>query len=195
METLGITSIAAIPDGFSLTGKQAVIRNVTISGMPYVSPDLEMLLRESGPPACYLDFEAMMPPVPPLRRVPARIRFCRSNGRCHSLTSNDPLTHSAFLADGRGDPRRDFAVSLINALSDKRWPDCRLLRLRGGTSCGCSQLSCQSLLKPLRVIMVRLVDLLPIVRDAVYFPEFCFSNSIKAVAPCPSARLRLWRFG
>jgi hypothetical protein len=32
-----------------------------------------------------------------------------------------------------------------------------------------------------------LADLLPIVRGAVYFPEFWFSNSIKSVAPalCP----------
>ena len=39
----------------------------------------------------------------------------------------------------------------------------------------------------LNAIIARLVDLLPIVRGAVYFPEFDFSNSIKSVAPalCP----------
>ena len=39
----------------------------------------------------------------------------------------------------------------------------------------------------LNAIIARLVDLLPIVRSAVYFPEFGFSNSIKSVAPalCP----------
>ena len=35
----------------------------------------------------------------------------------------------------------------------------------------------------LNAIIARLLDLLPIVRGAVYFPEFHFSNSIKAVAP------------
>ena len=36
-------------------------------------------------------------------------------------------------------------------------------------------------------MITRLVDLLPVVRSAVYFPEFDFSNSIKSVAPalCP----------
>jgi hypothetical protein len=36
-------------------------------------------------------------------------------------------------------------------------------------------------------IKARLTDLLPVVRSGVYFPEFCFSNSIKSVAPalCP----------
>ena len=39
----------------------------------------------------------------------------------------------------------------------------------------------------LNAIIARLVDLLPIVRGAVYFPEFGFNNSIKSVAPalCP----------
>jgi hypothetical protein len=39
----------------------------------------------------------------------------------------------------------------------------------------------------LYAIVSRLVDLLPIVRGAVYFPEFNFTNSIKFVAPalCP----------
>jgi hypothetical protein len=36
---------------------------------------------------------------------------------------------------------------------------------------------------PLNAIVVRLVDLLPIVRGGVYLPELWFSNSIKAVAP------------
>jgi hypothetical protein len=37
------------------------------------------------------------------------------------------------------------------------------------------------------VAATRLADLLPIVRSAIYFPEFGFSNSIKSVAPalCP----------
>ena len=36
-------------------------------------------------------------------------------------------------------------------------------------------------------VIARLADLLPIVRSAVYLPEFRFSNSIKSVAPalCP----------
>jgi hypothetical protein len=38
------------------------------------------------------------------------------------------------------------------------------------------------------VVIGRLADLLPIVRGAIYHPDFQFSNSIKQVAPalCPS---------
>src|SRR5262249_9863532 len=40
----------------------------------------------------------------------------------------------------------------------------------------------------LHAVIGRLVDLLPIVRNAIYFPQFGFSNSIKSVAPvlCPN---------
>ena len=39
----------------------------------------------------------------------------------------------------------------------------------------------------LNALIARLADLLPIVRSAIYFPAFEFSNSIKSVAPalCP----------
>jgi Domain of unknown function(DUF2779) len=39
----------------------------------------------------------------------------------------------------------------------------------------------------LNALIARLADLLPIVRNAIYFPAFGFSNSIKSVAPalCP----------
>jgi hypothetical protein len=41
-----------------------VSRDATASGQPFVAPDLARLLHSYGPPACYLDFEAMMPPIP-----------------------------------------------------------------------------------------------------------------------------------
>ncbi len=39
----------------------------------------------------------------------------------------------------------------------------------------------------LNTLIARLADLLPVIRNAVYFPKFRFSNSIKSVAPalCP----------
>ncbi len=64
LEALGITEISAIPPDFQLTAKQAIIRDATVSGKPYVAPDLARLLHGFEPPARYLDFEAMMPPVP-----------------------------------------------------------------------------------------------------------------------------------
>jgi hypothetical protein len=46
------------------------------------------------------------------------------------------------------------------------------------------------LAKPLRSIVKRLADLLPVVRSGVYHPDFDFSSSIKTAAPalCPDIR-------
>ena len=45
LKALGIEAISAIPADFPLTWKQAIIRDATASGRPYVSPDLARLLR------------------------------------------------------------------------------------------------------------------------------------------------------
>ena len=115
LKALGIEAISAIPADFPLTWKQAIIRDATASGQPYVSPDLARLLRGYGPPACYLDFEAMMPPIPlyegtrPYQTIPFQWSL-------HAATEDGVLHHREFLADGDSDPRRRFAETLIEAL-------------------------------------------------------------------------------
>ena len=175
----------AIPADFPLTSKQVIIRDATASGQPYVAPDLARLLRCCGPPACYLDFEAMMPPIPlyegtrPYQTIPFQWSL-------HAIDADGVLHHREFLAEGGDDPRRRFAETLIEALAAFDGPilvysayeQTRLKELAG---------EFPDLSASLNALIARLVDLLPIVRAAVYFPEFQFSNSIKSVAPalCP----------
>jgi hypothetical protein len=185
LKTLGIEAISAIPADFPLTWKQAIIRDATASGQPYISPDLVHLLGGYGPPACYVDFEAMMPPIPlyegtrPYQTIPFQWSL-------HAVTEDGVLHHREFLASGDHDPRRRFAETLIESLDAFDGPiivysayeKTRLNELvREFPDLGLS----------LRAIIARLADLLPIVRGAVYHPEFWFSNSIKSVAPalCP----------
>jgi hypothetical protein len=185
LKALGIEAISAIPADFPLSWKQAIIRDATASGRPYVAPDLARLLQACGPPACYLDFEAMMPAVPlyegtrPYQTIPFQWSL-------HTDSSDGVLQHRAFLAEADSDPRRRFAETLIDALDASNAPiivysayeRTRLKELAG---------QFPDLRVPLDAIIARLVDLLPIVRGGVYLPEFWFSNSIKAVAPalCP----------
>jgi len=185
LEALGIESISLIPPNFPLTSKQVIIRDATASGHPYVTPDLARLLRSCGPPACYLDFEAMMPPIPlyegtrPYQTIPFQWSL-------HAIDAVGVLHHREFLAEDGCDPRRRFAETLIEALAAFDGPivvysayeQTRLKELAG---------EFPDLSASLNALIARLVDLLPIVRAAVYFPEFQFSNSIKSVAPalCP----------
>jgi Domain of unknown function(DUF2779) len=116
LEAQGIDSITAIPADFPLTSKQVIIRNATASGKPYIATDLGHLLDAFGPPACYLDFEAMMPPIPlyegtrPYQTIPFQWSL-------HTINGDGALNHKEFLADGVNDPRRHFAETLIGALA------------------------------------------------------------------------------
>lgn len=185
LTALGIEAISAIPADFSLSWKQAIIRDVTASGTPYIAPDLARLLGGFGPPSCYLDFEAMMPPIPlyegtrPYQTIPFQWSL-------HAASGDGTLHHREFLASGDSDPRREFAETLIAAAHAFEgaivvYSAYEKTRLR--------ELAVQfpDLRAALIAISDRLVDLLPVVRGAVYFPEFWFSNSIKSVAPalCP----------
>jgi hypothetical protein len=185
LEARGIEAISAIPADFPLTARQTVIRDATATGRPFVAPDLARLLRGYGPPTCYLDFEAMMPPIPlyegtwPYQTIPFQWSL-------HTLAGDGTLHHRDFLAAGDEDPRRAFAETLIEALSGLDAPiivyspyeQTRLKELTAAFA---------DLRDLLNAIIDRLVDLLPIVRSAVYFPDAGFSNSIKSVGPalCP----------
>ena len=184
LEALGIQAISAIPADFSLTWKQTIIRDATASGRPYVSPDLARLLHDFAPPACYLDFEAMMPPIPlyPGTRPYQTIPFQWS---LHAIDDDGVLHHREFLAAGDEDPRRGFAEALIAALGDVSGP-ILVYSAYEQTQLRALASRLPDLGPAIEAIILRLVDLLPIVRSAVYFPAFAFSNSIKSVAPALS---------
>ncbi|HTI81203.1 MAG TPA: DUF2779 domain-containing protein [Acetobacteraceae bacterium] len=185
LKALGIEAISGIPPDFPLTARQTIIRDSIATGRPFVAPDLRRLLGTYGPPACYLDFEAMMPPIPlyegtrPFQTIPFQWSL-------HTLASDGALHHQEFLADGDADPRRAFAATLIAALAGADFPiivyspyeQQRLKELAAAFP---------DLHDPIAAIVDRLRDLLPIVRGAVYFPAARFSNSIKLVGPalCP----------
>ena len=184
LEALGVEAISAIPTDFPLAGKQAVIRDVLVNGQPYVAPDLARLLHNFGPPALYLDFEAMAPAIPlyPSTRPFQALPFQWS---LHEEDEQGQLVHQEFLAAGDSDPRRSFAESLIGALKGNDllivvYSPYEQTRLRELTALFPD-------LKPeLDRILGRLVDLLPVVRAGVYFAEFDFTHSIKKVAPALS---------
>jgi hypothetical protein len=182
---LGVESISAIPPEFPLSWRQAIIRDATTSGKPYIGPDLASSLGNCGPPAFYLDFEAMMPAMPlyegtrPYQTIPFQWSL-------HAIDGEGALHHREFLAESSEDPRRRFAETLIAALAGS---DAPILVYSAYEKTRLTELAATfpDLSTRLNGLIDRLVDLLPIVRSSVYLPEFQFSNSIKSVAPalCP----------
>jgi len=180
LRMLGIDRIPEVPEAFKLRGNQAIIRDVSISGKPHVGPDLRRQLRQFGPPACYIDFEAAAPSVPlyphttPYQPIPFQWSM-------HVRHNDGQIDHCDFLHDGMSDPRREFAETLLAATRINNYP---VIVYSPYEASRLSELAeTFSDLKPqLDALRDRLRDLLPVVRGNVYLPTFKFSNSIKYVA-------------
>jgi hypothetical protein len=181
LKALGIAAISSIPPEFPLTAKQMIIRAAWVSGRLYVSTDIQQRLQRFGPPACYLDFEAIAPTIPlyegtrPFQALPFQWSL-------HTRHGDGNLRHQAFLADGANDPRREFAENLIEALAASDYPTV-VYSSYERTQLTALAREFPDLSVALNGVIARLADLLPIVRSAVYLPEFGFSNSLKSVAP------------
>lgn len=112
LRELGVERIAAIPDGVSLAPEQRAARNAARAGGSWVSPDLGRVLLGCGPPAAFLDFEAMAPAVPlypgtrPFQVIPVQFSL-RALDRSRRVQRRD------FLAEVDRDPRAAFADALL----------------------------------------------------------------------------------
>jgi hypothetical protein len=104
----------------------------------------------------------------------------------HTRDGDGNLRHQAFLADGAGDPRRRFTETLIDALAASNYPII-VYSPYERTQLKALARKFPDLSVRLDSVLARLADLLPIVRGAVYLPDFGFTKSLKSVAPalCP----------
>jgi hypothetical protein len=151
------------------------------TGRPCISSGLAFALVNLGPPAFYLDFEAMNPvlPVYPGTRPYQMIPFQWS---LHHVGADGELIHAEFLADGRTDPRPSFAASLVDAL-DRGSEPILVYSAFERTQLRALADACPELAGGLGAIQARLRDLLPVVRRNIYEPAFRGSFSLKDVAP------------
>lgn len=177
----GVESMQDIPPDFPLTLGQRRVVDAVVSGQEFISDGLPEALTALGPPASYLDFETFSPAIPvyagthPYERIPFQWSMHYDDGA-------GIVRHFEFLADGDVDPRREFAETLIEAISRTIgsiavYSPFEATVLRGLAA------FLPDLSGPLFAAIDRMVDLLPIIRSHVTHPEFLGSNSIKVVAP------------
>jgi hypothetical protein len=180
LQELGIERIAEIPDDFALTALHARVREAHRSGATFVAPHLAAELAPLGPPALYLDFEALLP-AEPLYEGTRPYQALPFQWSLHRVGAGREETHRAFLADGRVDPRRALAESLLEAAAGDEpilvWSsfEASVLSALGD--------ALPDLATPLAALRARLRDLAALTRRSVYHPAFGGSFSIKAVAP------------
>jgi hypothetical protein len=181
LQQSGYERICEIPSRVTLTALQTRVRDVLLGGCPFVSETLAEALQPLEGAVWFLDFETMNPAIPlyvgtrPFEVIPFQWSL-------HHLDRNGQLEHHEFLAEGRGDPRRALAESLLRTLAADEAP------IAVYSSYERTQLNALAelfpdLAEPLDSITQRLVDLLPIVRTHVYHSAFGGSFSLKTVAP------------
>lgn len=181
LDEQGYQTIFDLPEDTALAATADRQRRAVQAGRIVVEPTLAPALSACVAPMAFLDFETVGLAIPvwngchPYDAVPVQ-------WSCHVEDAAGRMTQHAWLADGPGDPRPELAERLLAACESARTiaaynarfeREC-ILRLAEGAP----------LLAPrLARIAERLVDLLPIVRNHVYHPDFGGSFSLKSVLP------------
>ncbi len=172
----GIETIDQIPDHYELSSIQRRVKD----NVEWVSPLLRARLQSVRYPVHHLDFETFMPAIPlfahtrPYRPIP----FQWSN---HIEYPDGTVIHHHYLCPDGRDPREELAKSLVDSLGDT------------GTICVYSEYerfllyALGDFLPPLKAVLSkavrRLWDLLSVIQQHYYHPEFRGSFSIKHVLP------------
>jgi hypothetical protein len=133
------------------------------------------------PPVAHLDFETVLLPIPrwpgcrPYDQVPVQVS-------CHVVAIDGTVTHRAWIADGPDDPRRAIAEVVLAACDGARTVTAYFASFEQSRLRELAE-ACPDLAEHLTSIADAIVDLLPIVREHVYHPEFGGSFSLKKVLP------------
>ena len=180
LEAAQVSEIGDIPEEFALNRLQRIVRQAVREGRGLVHGDLHGQMAPIEPPVHYLDFETFAPAIPRFigTRTYDAIPFLFS---VHIERDGQTPVHIDYLHEGSDDPRPQLAQRLIDALGQQ------------GSICTYSSYERQVLrglgaalpekAAALGAIEARLFDLLPVVRNNYYHPEFRGSFSIKNVLP------------
>jgi len=182
LEQLGVSTIAEVPEDFPLNAIASRQRLSVLKNRRIVEPSLkEALAQLEGQRLAFLDFESIGPAIPvwsacqPHQPVPVQMS-------CHVEDDRGVLQHQEWLARGLSDPRPALAQAVVEAAQGADqvlayfapFERKMLLHLARVVPRYATEL---------KEISECLFDLLPIVRNHVYDPEFKGSFSLKKVYP------------
>ena len=181
LEEQGYATIHDLPDDVPLKAIQDRQRRAVQSGRVVVEEGLRAALETFEAPVAFLDFETITPPIPvwngchPYEGVPVQFS-------CHVQDVAGDVRHHEWLAEGPADPRPTLAERLLEACEKAR----TIATYNATFERGCLERMADALpmhADRLRQLAARVVDLLPVVRNHAYHPEFGGSFSLKSVLP------------
>jgi len=172
----GITTIDEISDGTRLSDAQRRVKD----NVEWMSPELGRVLRSVTYPVHHLDIETVMLAFPrfPLTRPYQPIPVQWSN---HIELESGELSHQEFLHSEASEPRKQWAQALIESLGEKG----SIVVYSAYEEAIIRQLAetFPEFKTAFKSILKRLWDLLPVIREYYYHPDFNGSYSIKSVLP------------
>ena len=183
LQAEGYNCIDEIPDAEKLSKiaarqREAVKADAMVVETKALTRELEKNLAW---PMAFLDFETIQPGIPCWNG-------CRPFGKiavqfsCHVMTEDGSLEHQEFLAQGADDPRRELAQALINTCGSAKVIWTYNMSFEKGCIVEIAK-AFPDLADDLHDLVKRLRDLLPIIQNQVYHPNFFGSFSIKKVLP------------
>ncbi|HEY5724661.1 MAG TPA: DUF2779 domain-containing protein, partial [Methylomirabilota bacterium] len=178
----GITRIAELPADFALNPRQERARQAVLAERMLVAAPLAGELAGLTYPRYFMDFETLGPAIPryagmrPYDGIPFQwsVHVIRAPGTAPE--------HRQFLADTDADPRRRFLEALVAAIGESGPVVVYNARFEGQFLETLGQ-AFPDLAPAAARIRARLWDLLPVVRQHVYHPDFRGSFSLKRVLP------------
>jgi hypothetical protein len=177
----GVDTVDQIPSDFPLNGIQERHRAAVLRNQIIIEPGLQSALAAYRYPIAMLDFETINPALPvwngcsPFGKVPVQFSV-------HMLSEDGEVSQRAYLADREGDPRPSMAKALVAALDGAG----TVLAWNAPFEKGCLQILAESSPEHASALLEardKVEDLLPVLRNHVYHPEFRGSFSIKNVVP------------
>ena len=115
----GITNIKDIPDDYKLTTNQQIQKTCEKTKKPFIDQErIKGFLNSLKYPLYYLDFETYSTTIPlyddlkPYQQLPFQFSL-------HIQEKNGEITHKEFLAEGKGDPRKEIMKALKESLGEK----------------------------------------------------------------------------
>jgi len=181
LDAQGLALVNEVPETFPLTKIQQRQRRAVTKGELQVEGDLASALAPLQGRVAYLDFETVGPAIPvwegfgPWHAHPVQFS-------CHISSPKGELEHVEWMADGSGDSRELMAQALVEALEDVD----TVVAYNVAFEKKCLEMiaaGAPEYAPGIQAITSRLHDLLPVVRDYVYHPDFLGSFSLKAVLP------------
>jgi hypothetical protein len=179
---LGVQSIKDIPEDYPLSARLRRACSIVQMGKPWYGPELRDELKGLKFPLYFMDFETVNSAIP---RFAGMSPYDQLPFQWSVHVQREPHAkpeHFEFLAADRSDPRTMFISALCDVLGDdgsivvysQQFESQRLSDLASWLPGFSARI---------KKIQRRLWDLLPIVRDHVYHPQFAGSYSLKSVLP------------